>query len=556
MIATSPQPQRDARRADDDATGRAASPDIDHFRRRYPATVASLGALPRREEWLRRIWKTDQEWREANETRGGRAAATEEVLVRSAPPAGREVEGEFDVVYAGGALGLLHAGVMACRFNRRVLVLEDGEAALSEGAWNISDDELKELERAGLLSPDESESVIVNRYSGGFVKFHDAASRIKAEPLWTSGVLDVAVDGERIKSLVAERIAREGAEGSRVLVGFRFVRAYIERHRVTVETEGADGERRLFSARLFVDATEAGSPVVRQLNETALTHVRPTVGTISSGYARGPARDEVDFQTGEILVSTEDASDHRQLIWDGFAANRERDEYATRLFFYDAVNSPADKSLLSLFERYFETLPAYKRRGASWRVRRPVFGHVPVFQTGRGWRSARSLAADRVLAIGETASTSSPLGFRGTGAHIGELRRLARLTERALASDATDARSLAELCARKPRVAQTLMLAEFMRPTPKGAPSAVNETFNAMMAALHKLDERVRQELFQDRLSFGALRSLIGHTARIYPRIFARVRERLGARGTLWWLSDVFEAMRSERRARREAGED
>ncbi|MCA1633977.1 MAG: hypothetical protein LC802_09735 [Acidobacteria bacterium] len=89
-----------------------------------------------------------------------------------------------------------------------------------------------------------------------------------------------------------------------------------------------------------------------------------------------------------------------------------------------------------------------------------------------------------------------------------------------------------------------------MRPTPKGAPSAVNETLNAAMAALHHLDERVRRELFQDRLSFGALRSLLAHTARLYPRIFARVREHLGARGTLWWLADIAGAVWSERRGR------
>lgn len=548
MIATSLQPHADARWPA--ARPRADEPDISYFLRRYPATVANLGSLPGREEWLRRIWKTDATWRETAETRGGEISS-EEVLVRSAPPAGCEVEAEFDVIYAGGTLGLLHAGVMACLYKRRVLVLDDRDAALPQGVWNINDAELRELERAGLLAPDESERSIVNRYRGGFVKFHDAASRIKAEPLWMKGVLDVAVEGERILSQVANKVRREGAAGCQVLDGLRFVRAYVEPHRVTIETEGAGGERRMFSARLFVDATETDSALVRQLNGgLALTHVCPTVGTIASGFARGEARDEIDFQTGEILVSTEDASDHRQLIWDGFARNRERDEYTTRLFFYDAVDSPADKSLLALFERYFETLPAYKRRGAAWRVRRPVFGYVPGFQCGRGWRAARSMSADRVLAIGDAASPSSPLRFRRIGSHIRDLRQLTRLTESALASNATDARSLSEIGTRKPRIAQTLMLAEFMRPTPKGAPSAVNETFNAMMAALHKLDERVRQELFQDRLSFGALKSLLGHTARIYPRIFARVRERLGARGTLWWLSDVFEAMRSERRTR------
>jgi hypothetical protein len=77
----------------------------------------------------------------------------------------------------------------------------------------------------------------------------------------------------------------------------------------------------------------------------------------------------------------------------------------------------------------------------------------------------------------------------------------------------------------------------------------VNETLNALLAALGDLDERVRREVFQGRLSFAALRALFARTARLYPRIFARVRERFGARGTLVWLAGVAEALWSERRA-------
>jgi lycopene cyclase CruA len=210
--------------------------------------------------------------------------------------------------------------------------------------------------------------------------------------------------------------------------------------------------------------------------------------------------------------------------------------------------------LLALFERYFETLPAYKRRGAQWRVERPVFGHTPVFRT-RGWRGGRRRAADdRVMLVGAAAGATSPLTFGGFGAHARGLKRLTHLTHLALEADLLDAASLAEVNAGEPRVAaRAASLAEFMRPTPKSPPSAVNETLNAAMAALHHLDERVRRELFQDRLSFAALRSLLGHTARLYPRIFTRVREHLGARGTLSWLAEVAGAVWSERRVWAEA---
>jgi lycopene cyclase CruA len=518
-------------------TGEGA-PDLAHFRRRYPETVASLGALPRREEWLRRIWEEETRWRAAWETRGGEASE-EEVIVRCAPPAGREAEGEFDVVYAGGAAALLHAAALACGYGRRVLVVggaDEGEGA----AWNLSEEELKELGGAGVFTSAEVEAAVLNRYRGGFVKFHDAASRVKAGPLWVSGASDVAVDGGRLLALAAERLRR--AKGCVILESQRFVRAYVEAARVTVEVEGACGARRFFAARLFADASGPGSTVARQLNggRASVSHVRPSVGTLARGFARG----EADFRAGELLVSTEDASADRQLFWEGLAGSPARGDYATRLFFYDAADSPADKSLLALFERYFETLHAYKRKGSGWRVERPLFGYAHVAR--EGWRRRRRAASERVMLLGAAAGA---FAARGADACASDLRRAARLTERALASGACDADTLAEICeGGGARVARALGLAEFMRPARGGAPHAVNETLNALTAALGGMEERVRREVFQGRLSAGALRRLLARTARLYPRIFARAREHFGARGTLRWVAGVAEAAWSERR--------
>jgi lycopene cyclase CruA len=538
MVATAPAPSKRSPAVRPERT----SPDLAYFRRHYPETVANLGTLPRREEWLRGLWEADERWRAGRETRGGSPRA-EEVVVRGAPPAGARAEAEFDVIYAGGAAALLHAAALACRFGRRVLVFGEGERA--EGLWNVSEEELRELEACGVFEGEEVGRAVVNRGRGGFVKFHDASSRVKAEPLWVGGVLDVALDAEPLLASAAARL--RAAPGCALLPGLRFVRAYVERGGVTVEAAAPNGARRFFAARLFVDAAGGDSAVARQLaGGRAVTHVCPTVGTVARGFVRGGGRDEVDFAAGDILASTEDASQHRQLVWEGFAGSPGRDEYTTRLFFYDAVDSPADQSLLALFERYFETLPAFKRRGAHWRVGRPLFDYVPA--AGRV-RRARGGGEDRVMSLG-AASAAGPLAPRGFGAHARNLRRLAHMTELALAADMLDAAALAEVCAAGPRAAQAAGLAEFLRPAPKSAPSSVNETLNALMAALHRLDDGVRRELFQGRLSFGALRRLFGHTAVLYPRIFTRVREHLGAGGALWWLAEMAESVWSERRGR------
>jgi lycopene cyclase CruA len=527
------------------------APDLAHFRKHYPETVASLGTLPRREEWLRKIWELESHWQKVWETGAG-FGASDEALVRGRPPAGRVAEVEFDVVYVGGALAILHAAALACGHGRRALVLHSDTSDALGGNWSLSDEQLSALASVGVFDGAEVEAAVVNRCRGGFVKFHDAASRVKAEPLFVSGPFAVAVDGERLLALAAERLRRQ--EGCAVFEGLRFVRAYVERERVTIETEGAGGVRKFFGARLFVDAGGADSAVARQLNGgRAPSHVCPTVGTNARGFVRGEGREAVDFGACEILVSTEDACDHRQLFWEGSAGSAARDEYATRLFFFDAADSRADKSLLALFERYFESLPAYKRRSAGWRVERPVFGYAAVSQP-TGWRKRRRTADKRVMLLGDAGLGASGFGSRGFGAALRDLRRVAQLTHLALEADLSAAEALAQISDGGPRVAEAVGLAEFMRPAPKSAPQSVNETLNAFVAAVGGLDERVRRELFQGRISLAALRSLLSRTAQIYPRIFARVREHFGARGTFWWLAGIADAVWSERRVRAYGG--
>jgi lycopene cyclase CruA len=530
-----------------------SAPSLSEYRKRYPLTVANFGALENREGWLDRIWELDARWQQAL----GRAAGAQEVIVRGAPPANLSVEGEFEIIYAGGSLGLLHAAAMSCQYKRRVMVFDAGRVGQAGCDWNISNDDLGGLERANLFTRREIEAAVVNRYRSGFVKFHDKGSRLKAPPLWVDGVLDVAIEADKLLALASAKI-EQGGTGSALISGLRFVRCYVQPERVSVEVEDTrTGKRSLFGSRLFVDATDSNSPASRQLNDAhSMTHICPTVGTVSRGLSRGRGPDQVDFAVGEILVSNEDARDHRQLIWKGFAGSPQRDEFTTHLFFYDAVDSPADKSLLALFERYFEQLPGYKRKGAQWRVVKPVFGYAPAFQ-GRGLREQRRRTAeDRVLLVGDAAGHLSPLTFNGFGSHLRSLQRQTHLTELALRAELLDASSLAEIDAREPRVAGLASFAEFLRPTPKSSPSTVNETFNAVMAALHSLDEPVRRELFQDRMSFNALKRLLSRTAKLYPRIFQRVREHLGARGAFWWLTQMATAAFSERRKPRFSPKD
>lgn len=538
--------------------GGGDAPDLGHFRQHYPLTVANFGALPEREAWLRRVWLAESRWRNALD-----ASSAREFVVRSAPPASLSVAGEFEIVYVGGAVATLHAAVLACRYGRRVLVLREGVRASGEATsggarvWKVSREEIGGLERAGLFTPAEIEAATVNRFRTARVKFHDEASRLKAPPLEVAGVLDAALDANQLLTSAESKF--KAREGCAVVECGRVVRVYVERHRVSVEVEDARGARTLHAARLYVDARGAASDAARQLGEGhAFTHVAPTVGTVARGFARGEGPDRADFGVGDLLITTEDASRHRQLIWGGFGADARREEFTTQLSFYDKVSSPADKSLLALFEQYFEKLPRYKRAGAQWRVVRPVFGYHASHAATRGWKAGGARATDRVLLVADDAARANPFASSGAGASLRDLHTSTHLTELALAADLLDAASLSEIGAETPRAAHAAQLAEFLRPVEneREEPSNVNETLNAVMAALHELDERVRRELFQDRLSFGALRSLASRTVQLYPRILQRVRQRLGARGTFLWLAHLTEAAFRERRDARDAETD
>ncbi len=518
-------------------------PTLAEFRRQIPLTVENFASLPGREVWLNRIWEIERRWQEFRE----KPEQFEESVFYNAVPKSLEAEAEFEIIYAGGTLGLLHAAVMAKKYHRRVLVFDAHTVGKTHRDWNISDGELQEFIKAGLFTASEVETAVTNRYETGFVKFYDAHSQIKTPPLYMDNVLDVAIDADKLLAIAVEKLRDSGAT---MISNLRFRRAFVNKNKVSVECEdSANGKRRRFDAALFVDATGTNSSISRQLNGgKSITHICPTVGTVARGFQRGRDTREVDFSVGEILVSTEDATDNRQLIWEGFAGSSQKDDYTTYLFFYDSVESKADKSLLRLFEEYFEKLPDYKRKTEMWRVVKPVFGYIPSVHH-HGWNNVKKTAGDRILLIGDAAGLSSPLTFCGFGSHVRNLRKLTSETEKVLRENTMDEESLSQINAYEPRVAQMASLAEFMRPTETGRDSAVNETMNAVMAALQSLDGNISREMFQDRISFESFKKVLLKTARIHPAVFKKMFAHLGTKGAFWWVANIAEAALNEKEA-------
>src|SRR5207249_8143850 len=76
----------------------------------------------------------------------------------------------YDVVIAGGGLGLL-AGVALAARGLKVLVFDRDRVGAAHREWNISEREAQALVRSGLFTDEELASAVAARYSRGKISF-------------------------------------------------------------------------------------------------------------------------------------------------------------------------------------------------------------------------------------------------------------------------------------------------------------------------------------------------------------------------------------------------
>ncbi len=499
---------------------------LEQIRTTHPLVYRHFSALGNGAEQLRSVLAIDRYWEQLS------LPVPEVVRDGRKMPSGAAVSGDYDIVYAGGTLGMLHAAVMAMRYGWRVLVIDRGEPARSTRDWNISRGELLRLAETGVFTEAELDALIVRRYRTGWVEFHVPEERRKR--LYIDEVLDCAVDADRLLGLAMSKLLSSAA--SKVLGRTTFRACYRFDDHVVVEAEGADGAQLRFRASMLVDAMGIVSPVAMQLNGgRPQTHVCPTVGTIASGF------EDADFEVGEILASTEPAELSgrcgRQLIWEGFPAKGE--EYITYLFFYDAVDSPNDKSLLNLFETYFRKLPDYKRPGPAFRIHRPVYGIIPAWSHD-GAGCTRVVSDDRILLLGDAASLASPLTFCGFGSMVRNLGRLTSGLDRALRAGTLDRHSLSGVSAFEHNVSSMANLMKYMCfDASTDDPDFVNELMNEVMIVLDGLPPRYRQAMFRDEMQIEELATVMLKVAWRYPKILSATWMKLGLQGSAGFMKNI-----------------
>ncbi|MGB3532700.1 MAG: flavin-dependent dehydrogenase [Microcoleaceae cyanobacterium] len=497
---------------------------------RYPKTVKYFQKMPKGEFDLQRVYWWEKRWRE-----GVRCPTQPNPVIytsnqtNSAPP-------DYDLIYVGGALGVLHAAVMA-RLGYRVLLLERLPFGRMNREWNISRSELQSLIDLELFTATEVEDIIAREYKDGFNKFFDAYNPpiAQAPILHTPTVLNIALDSEKLLQLCGKKLREAGGE---IWDETEFIQAEITPSQITIESVHLPSQtQRTTTGRLLVDAMGTASPIAWQLNGgQAFDSVCPTVGAvIDGGFEPGVW----DFQYGDVLNSHGDISRGRQLIWELFpgAGN----ELTIYLFHYHQIHPENPGSLLEMYEDFFTILPEYRRCDLDKLVwKKPTFGYIPGHFSTKS--SDRKVAYDRIIAMGDAASLQSPLVFTGFGSLVRNLSRLTDLLNTALKYDLLTVKYLNKIRAYQSNVSVTWLFSKgMMVPTRKHLPpQKVNSILNTFFGILATEPPEVADTFIKDRTPWGLFTRLALKAARTNPRILIWILDFVSLNEIWRWMLSYF----------------
>jgi lycopene cyclase CruA len=499
----------------------------------YPKTVKYFRTMPQGEYDLTRVYWWEQRWREGVR----HPQQPQQVIFREGEGKGADGESDiqpacFDLIYIGGALGVIHAAVMA-RLGYRVLLMERLPFGRMNREWNISRGEFQSLIDLGLFTPAEFESLIAREYKDGFHKFFDANNPpyAKAPVLHTPTVLNVALDAEKLLRLCGEKLRSAGGE---IWDETEFVQAVVGSDHVAVEAKHLPTQTtRRAQGRLLLDAMGTASPIAWQLNGgRAFDSVCPTVGAvIDGGFEPGVW----DSQYGDVLNSHGDISRGRQLIWELFPGRG--NELTFYLFHYHQVHPENPGSLLEMYEDFFTILPEYRRCDPDQlRWKKPTFGYIPGHFSVRG--GDRCVAFDRLIAIGDAASLQSPLVFTGFGSLVRNLPRLTDLLDTALRHDLLKANHLNQIRAFQSNISVTWLFSKGMM-VPTGRfipPQRVNSMLNTFFGILAGESAEVADRFVKDRAGWVPFNRMAIKAAWTNPALLLWIWQLAGPKDLLRWV--------------------
>jgi lycopene cyclase CruP len=429
---------------------------------------------------------------------------------------------EWDAVICGGTLGILIGATLAMR-GWRVALVERGILRGREQEWNISRHELQVLRDLNLLSAAELEKAIATEYNPARISFPNSAAEGKRKDIWVRDVLNVGVDPVYLLEILKQRFLDAGGE---LLEKTAYQKAIVRPNGVEVEVSNSSptGEqKRTLTARLLIDGMGHFSPIVKQARGGKKPDaVCLVVGTCATGYPQN--------ETGDIFASFTPIQNSCQYFWEAFPA---RDGRTTYLFTYLDAH-PERMSLESFFEEYLRLLPEYQEVELErLEFKRALFGFFPCYRN-----SPLKTPWGRILPVGDSSGSQSPLSFGGFGAMLRHLERLTVGIDDALATDSLSAGALQLLQPYQPNISVTWL---FQRSMSVGVgesleENSINELLAGVFEVMEELGEPVLKPFLQDVVQFGGLTRTLLKTWLARPGLVIKVIPQVGVVNLLDWM--------------------
>ncbi|WP_272066054.1 NAD(P)/FAD-dependent oxidoreductase [Oscillatoria sp. CS-180] len=415
---------------------------------------------------------------------------------------------DWDAVVCGGTLGIMIGATLAQR-GWRVVVLERGVLRGRDQEWNISRHELNELVKLGLLTEAELKTAIATEYNPARIQFGDS------DPVWVRNVLNIGVDPVYLLETLKQTFL---AAGGTLAEQTAFKGATVHTDGVEVQTD-----QETFRTRLLIDAMGHFSPLVQQARQGSTPDgVCLVVGTCAEGYTAN--------DTGDLILSFTPVQRQCQYFWEAFPA---RDGRTTYLFTYLDIH-PDRIGLEDLFDDYWTLLPDYQQVDLDHLdIKRALFGFFPCYR-----ESPLQYPWGRVLPVGDSSGSQSPLSFGGFGAMIRHLARLTQGIDEALRQDCLNARDLSLLQPYQPNLSVTWLFQESMRVGMDQtlAPDQINRILGTIFGDMASLGEATLKPFLQDVVQFPALTKTLLSTSVNHPALVAQIVPQVGVGAIARWL--------------------
>lgn len=434
---------------------------------------------------------------------------------------------DWDVVICGGTLGILMGAALAQQ-GWRVALIERGILRGRDQEWNISRKELDVFLALNLLSESELQQAIATEYNPARISFFGGSE------VWVRDVLNIGVDPVFLLETLKAKFLQAGGQ---LFEKIPFESAVIHPDGISVNFESEDAGKqpefaetneqpknfKSLKTRLLIDAMGHFSPIVQQVRQGKKPDgVCLVVGTCAQGFPKN--------DTGDLLFSFTPVQNQCQYFWEAFPA---RDGRTTYLFTYMDARSERP-SLEAFFEEYLRLLPQYQSvELEQLQFQRALFGFFPCYQ-----KSPLRTPWNRLLPVGDSSGSQSPLSFGGFGSMVRHLKRLVTGVDEALKSDQLSRDALALLQPYQPNIAVTWMFQRAMSVgvEQKVPPQQINQLLSAVFLEMEQLGDEVLKPFLQDVVQFSGLSKTLFKTSLSHPGLIVKIIPQVGLMALLDWM--------------------